>query len=279
MVAIISLFFKLRDLMTISEFKLRLISTIVLTVLFLALFLLGNPFFVFTLTCLFSLLLYEFEVVAGNKIKKIPIFKIAFLQFILILYLFFRLYDPDQILFNNVNILIFFSLLINSFFKTRCFNIVFFTFSNLIILSFFSLINILTMNNGLNLFLYLVILISVMDIFAYLGGKLIGNKKIIPKISQGKTIEGTLVGLVFTVCVSFFIKDLTHFDNLIALSCGLIIGILAFTGDILESIVKRKIGIKDSGKLIPGHGGLMDRFDGYFIVLPFFYFFLFLMIR
>ena len=49
------------------------------------------------------------------------------------------------------------------------------------------------------------------------------------------------------------------------------IGILAFFGDLVESSFKRTIGVKDSGKLIPGHGGLMDRFDGYFLVLPFFY--------
>ena len=52
---------------------------------------------------------------------------------------------------------------------------------------------------------------------------------------------------------------------------GFLIGIIAFSGDLLESFFKRKIGVKDSGKLIPGHGGLMDRFDGYFLVIPFLY--------
>ena len=55
---------------------------------------------------------------------------------------------------------------------------------------------------------------------------------------------------------------------------GFIISILAFLGDMIESIFKRNIGVKDSGKLIPGHGGLMDRFDGYFLVLPFSYLFI-----
>ena len=49
------------------------------------------------------------------------------------------------------------------------------------------------------------------------------------------------------------------------------IGVLAFLGDLIESIFKRDVGVKDSGKLIPGHGGLMDRFDGYLLVIPFFY--------
>jgi len=113
-----------------------------------------------------------------------------------------------------------------------------------------------------------------MDISAYLGGKLLGNKKIVPKISIGKTIEGTLVGLGSTIFVSILIKDLINLDVLISLFLGFSIAILSFLGDILESLFKRKVGVKDSGKLIPGHGGLMDRFDGYLIVLPFFYIFL-----
>jgi phosphatidate cytidylyltransferase len=140
-------------------------------------------------------------------------------------------------------------------------------------MSFFSLIEILLMSNGLNLFLYLVLLISAMDVFAYLGGKLLGNIKIVPKISNGKTVEGTLIGLICTVSISFMIKDLINLDTLPSLILGFVIGILSFLGDTFESFVKRKTGIKDSGKLIPGHGGLMDRFDGYIIVLPFFYIF------
>ena len=57
----------------------------------------------------------------------------------------------------------------------------------------------------------------------------------------------------------------------VSLIFGFFIGILAFSGDLLESAFKRKIGVKDSGKLIPGHGGLLDRFDGYFLVIPFLY--------
>ena len=129
------------------------------------------------------------------------------------------------------------------------------------------------MSNGLDLFLYLVLLISAMDVFAYLGGKLLGNIKIVPKISNGKTVEGTLIGLIFTVAISFMIKDLINLDTLSSLSLGFVIGILSFLGGTFESFIKRKTGVKDSGKLIPGHGGLMDRFDGYIIVLPFFYVF------
>ena len=110
-----------------------------------------------------------------------------------------------------------------------------------------------------------------MDIFAYLGGKLFGKRKIIPAISKGKTIEGTIIGLASTIIISYLIKDLMNFDVIYSLIYGFLIGIFSFFGDLLESFFKRKIGVKDSGKLIPGHGGLMDRFDGYFLVIPFLY--------
>ena len=147
-------------------------------------------------------------------------------------------------------------------------NLLAFLISNLIILSFFSLINILLLPDGLNYFFYLVILISTMDIFAYLGGKTFGKKKIAPKISAGKTIEGTLIGLVFTIIMSLLFKYLINFNFIQALIAGILIALFAFWGDLLESYFKRNIGIKDSGKIIPGHGGLLDRFDGYLLILP-----------
>jgi len=113
-----------------------------------------------------------------------------------------------------------------------------------------------------------------MDILAYLGGKICGKNKILPKISKGKTIEGTLIGLFSTIFMSFVFKELINNNIINSLIFGFIISILAFLGDMIESIFKRNIGVKDSGKLIPGHGGLMDRFDGYFLVIPFSYFFI-----
>ncbi len=150
-------------------------------------------------------------------------------------------------------------------------NFINFFLSNLIIGSFFSLIVILQFPNGLYTILYAVILVSTMDIFAYLGGKLFGKRKIIPSVSKGKTVEGTMIGMGSTILISFFIKDLMSFNVANSLIYGFFIAVLAFSGDLLESAFKRKIGVKDSGKLIPGHGGLLDRFDGYFLVIPFLY--------
>ena len=137
---------------------------------------------------------------------------------------------------------------------------------------FFCLISILQSPNGLYMTLYVVILISTMDVFGYLGGKLFGKRKIIPVISKGKTIEGTILGLFSTIMISYFIRDLVNFNVIYSLIYGFLIGVISFSGDLLESIFKRKMGVKDSGKLIPGHGGLLDRLDGYFLVIPFIYF-------
>ena len=93
-----------------------------------------------------------------------------------------------------------------------------------------------------------------------------------PKISKGKTVEGTLFGLISTIIMSFLVKDLVNLNIMNSLILGFIISILAFFGDMIESTLKRSKGVKDSGKLIPGHGGLMDRFDGYFFVIPFYIF-------
>ncbi len=271
---IINFFLKFKSLIEIREFRLRFISTIILFTTLFLLFLIGNPFFVIFLTLLFSLLFYEFETIDSTNVTKSQFLKLFIIQSTLLIYLFLKM---DVLVFDsyfNVEILLISSFFINLIYYKKYNSLISFIISNCIILSFYSLINILLLANGLNLFLYLVILISVMDISAYLGGKLLGNKKIVPKISRGKTIEGTLVGLGSTIFVSILIKDLINLDVLISLFLGFSIAILSFLGDILESLFKRKVGVKDSGKLIPGHGGLMDRFDGYVIVLPFFYIFL-----
>ena len=268
---IINILIKLKDLIELKEFRLRIISSIILLTVFYLFFKIGNPLFVILLSCIFPMIFIEMVKMSFDKVSISQFFNIFFLQSIFFIYLISKLNNLNFGFFVAYDFLILFSFLINIYYYKTYRDFITFSFSNLIIISFFSLIEILLMSNGLNLFLYLVLLISSMDVFAYLGGKLLGNIKIIPKISNGKTVEGTLIGLISTVAISFMIKDLINLDTLSSLLLGFVIGILSFLGDMFESFVKRKTGIKDSGKLIPGHGGLMDRFDGYILVLPFFY--------
>ena len=223
---------------------------------------------------LFGFVLFECEKLITKTLKRLQVIKILLLQITLLFFTIFEIYNIENmsLLYNNYITFILISVCFNSIFllynKTNFIN---FILTNLIIISFFSLIGILESPNGLYMILYAVILVSTMDVFAYLGGNLLGKRKIIPVISKGKTIEGTIIGLTSTIIISYFIKDLMDFNVIYSLIYGFFMGIFAFLGDLLESIFKRKIGVKDSGKLIPGHGGLLDRLDGYFLVIPFIY--------
>lgn len=277
MVAIIKSMFNKINFVNVQEFRQRLISTIALIILFILLLFIGNPFLTIFFSLLFSLIIIEYEKLTATLSKSLQLCKTLLLQIILLSFTIFEIfeYDISLMFFNNLFFFLSISILINLIFflynKTDYIKII---LSTLIIFSFFALISILQKSNGLNLFLYVVILVSTMDIFAYLGGKLLGKIKIMPNISKGKTIEGTVIGLFATVILSILFKDLINYNLKYSLIFGFMIGILAFFGDLVESSFKRTIGVKDSGKLIPGHGGLMDRFDGYFLTLPFSYFFI-----
>lgn len=114
-----------------------------------------------------------------------------------------------------------------------------------------------------------IILLWVNDIFAYLIGSTWGKNKIAPDISPGKSWEGTLGAGLLTVCVSLG----SHFvwpgvPFLYALLSGLLIPYVGLLGDLFESRLKRRAGVKDSGNLLPGHGGVLDRYDSFIFVLP-----------
>ena len=273
---IIKFYIKLRSLLELKEFRLRLLSSLIILTVFYISFVIGNPLFVILLSSIFCLVLFELDKMDGTKINKFHFFKNLLLQFTLFIFLISKLTQFNFGFFIDYDVFLFLSLLINLYFYKIYNNYITFIFSNFILICFFLLLEILFMSDGLNLFLYVVLLISTMDVFAYIGGKLIGKIKIVPKISNGKTLEGTLIGLIFTVTIASMIRDLVNLDIYFSMLVGFFIGVLSFLGDILESSVKRSVGVKDSGNLIPGHGGLMDRLDGYIVVLPVFYTFLIL---
>ena len=273
---IIKFYIKLRSLLELKEFRLRLLSSLIILTVFYISFVIGNPLFVILLSSIFCLVLFELDKMDGTKINKFHFFKNLLLQFTLFIFLISKLKQFNFGFFIDYDVFLFLSLLINLYFYKIYNNYITFIFSNFILICFFLLLEILFMSDGLNLFLYVVLLISTMDVFAYIGGKLIGKIKIVPKISNGKTLEGTLIGLIFTVTIASMIRDLVNLDIYFSMLVGFFIGVLSFLGDILESSVKRSVGVKDSGNLIPGHGGLMDRLDGYIVVLPVFYTFLIL---
>jgi len=121
-------------------------------------------------------------------------------------------------------------------------------------------------------FIILISLVSFIDMSAYICGKLFGRNRITSSISPNKTYEGYFGSLIFTFI--FFISASHHLDfQLTYLDFFTLLLFIAavFYGDLLMSLVKRIFEVKDSGSLLPGHGGLLDRLDGYFTSLPIFY--------
>lgn len=113
------------------------------------------------------------------------------------------------------------------------------------------------------------------DTGAYLFGVALGRHKLIPRISPNKTVEGALGGLLAAgFCGWICSKGLTPFlTPLAATVIGLITGVMAQLGDLVESMIKRDVGIKDTAELIPGHGGILDRFDSLLFTVPVLYYY------
>ena len=115
------------------------------------------------------------------------------------------------------------------------------------------------------------ILIWMNDTFAYLSGRFFGKTKLIERISPNKTWEGTIGGILFTIAAGVAIGFLFDPDRqLFWIVSAIIIAPCAALGDLLESLFKRNMGVKDSGNILPGHGGILDRFDATLFTVPFF---------
>jgi phosphatidate cytidylyltransferase len=124
---------------------------------------------------------------------------------------------------------------------------------------------------GRGLLLFIVFITEMNDVFQFIWGKAIGKHKILPKVSPNKTWEGFIGGLVTTVVVGYFLRFLTPFSELESLLVTFVIACMGFVGDVVVSAIKRDIGIKDTGNLIPGHGGLLDRIDSLAFTAPVFF--------
>jgi phosphatidate cytidylyltransferase len=125
---------------------------------------------------------------------------------------------------------------------------------------------------GRGLLLYVVFLTEINDVFQFTWGKLLGRNKIIEKISPNKTWEGFVGGLITTTILAYFLRFLTPFTEIESLIVGFTVACSGFIGDIIVSAIKRDIGLKDTGALIPGHGGILDRIDSLAITAPTFFY-------
>ena len=166
--------------------------------------------------------------------------------------------------------LIFVSIILNEIYemKSKANKLYMYDIYSLItVTAFFLFLLVLITNKLSSLFLvYIIIVVWAFDTFSFLGGKIIGGIKLMPSISSGKTISGLVTGIIMTLVLSAFMNQI--FDNILKISLfySIYIITLSFTGDTLVSLLKRHASIKDSGIIMPGHGGLLDRFDSFIFV-------------
>ena len=120
-----------------------------------------------------------------------------------------------------------------------------------------------------------ILLTWTTDVGAYAFGRMFGRKKLLPSVSPGKTVEGAVggLGLTIVICllyVRFILMPYAQLGLTIqgAVLFAIVISVAAQTGDLAESLLKREAGVKDSSRILPGHGGILDRFDGLLFVMP-----------
>ncbi|MEE9452366.1 MAG: phosphatidate cytidylyltransferase [Gammaproteobacteria bacterium] len=127
---------------------------------------------------------------------------------------------------------------------------------------------------GASLLLYLLLLVWTADTGAYVVGKLWGKHKLVVKVSPGKTIEGACGGMVLSCVISMiygiFVIAVPGVSWVIWLSLGVVTVVVSILGDLLISMIKRQAGVKNSGRVLPGHGGVLDRIDSLIAASPIF---------
>jgi len=258
--------------------KTRVLSAIVMLAIFIPLLIIGNTPFSILMTLLAVVGFYELIRVRETK-KQFPqlIKIIAYLMVI-----FFTIFNFDSVQFMNVvdfriiSLIIFIFLspmvLLNDTKKYNLNDALFIIGSLLFIGMSFNLI-IITRNFDIHYIIYLLIVTSITDTFAYITGNLIGRTKLSPKISPKKSWEGLIGGSIAGViaAVVFFITVINpNISLVLIILITLLLTLLGQLGDLIFSSIKRYYNVKDFSELIPGHGGILDRFDSMiFVVLGF----------
>lgn len=116
----------------------------------------------------------------------------------------------------------------------------------------------------------IIALVWINDIFAYLTGRFLGKHRMTPRLSPGKTWEGFAGGIGITLLTGWLISKVSGtYTPSIWIFCAFAVSLLGMAGDLFESGLKRRFKVKDTGNLLPGHGGILDRFDSLLLVVPF----------
>ncbi len=123
-------------------------------------------------------------------------------------------------------------------------------------------------DRGAWLLLFVAACVWATDTFAYFAGRSFGRRKLAPKLSPGKTVEGFIGGLLGAMATGGLFAVWIHLPLAAGLAIGCMAGVVGPLGDLFESALKRELGLKDFGRVMPGHGGILDRFDSLLFVAP-----------
>lgn len=126
-------------------------------------------------------------------------------------------------------------------------------------------------SGNVRLLLWLIVTVQMSDVLQYVFGKLFGKHRIAPEVSPGKTVEGFAGGILSASLLGALLWPLTPFTPLAAFGAGLVVTLAGFGGGLCMSSVKRDMGVKDFGDMIPGHGGMLDRVDSLCFSAPLFF--------
>lgn len=251
--------------------KERVLSAFIALLIVIPLVLLGGNYFSILVVILGLLGLKELL----NLKKNIPDMMKYICYVLFIILIFYGYTYNGKILLMNFSfilisfIILFFSLIYYSDNKKYSVEDVFYLLSSIIFLSAAFNLFIVIRSEGLLLTLYLLLVTTITDTFAYICGCKYGKRKLIPKISPNKTVEGFLAGLLFGTVISsaFYIVCVDNSTVLLTILISFILSIVGQCGDLIFSQVKRHYGIKDFSNIMPGHGGILDRLDSIIFVL------------
>ena len=172
--------------------------------------------------------------------------------------------------------LIFFGIMMASKEQIKEFNFTFATVVSIVaVLLFKSIPTLRNLDNGLYYLTFAVTACFVTDVAALLFGKAFGSHKLCPKISPKKTVEGAVGGVICTVLVAAIAAvlldkyEVLRFDTTSLIIWSVLVSVVGQFGDLCMSVVKRIAGVKDFGNLLPGHGGILDRFDSHMFAVAF----------
>ncbi len=256
-----------------SNFSKRILSGIVYVCLFIFCILFSKESYITLITIFAGISLWEFSKMIKKK-SFIPYIVLLFLS----IYTFIKLPSINKtwpLLIINLSsaILLLIGLFSDKFKERNKFRSISIQIEY-VVLSFFFLMLLPFINNVYypNIIIYIILIIWTNDSFAYLVGKNFGKTKLFERISPKKTIEGFIGGLFFSIVlgsvIGYYSKEFSIINWIII---SIIISICGTLGDLVESKFKRQANVKDSGTIMPGHGGILDRLDSLFFLAPFVY--------